>query len=257
MATRAVRSRRVAGEDRFFLTSALVMAALVAFGFSFQLGMGRSSFAAPVLVHVHAVVFMGWVALYVAQTALAVTGSRASHRRLGWIALGWVAAMVVLGVAVTVAMARRGQVPFFFEPAYFLVMNPVAVLTFAGLTGAAVVMRRRTAWHRRLHCCAMAFLIAPAWGRILPMPLLIPHAGWAVFAGVMLVPLAGMIVDLRRNGGVHPAWWWGVVVMAGAQVAMSVIAYSPAGTAIYAAVTAGSAGAAIPPLAFPPPPPIP
>lgn len=247
-------ARRIAGDDRFFLYSALAMAVIVVFGFSLQLGMGRSTFAAPVLVHLHALVFMGWVAIYVAQTAFAATGSIALHRRLGWLAMGWVAAMVVLGTAVTVAMARRGHIPFFFEPAYFLVMNPLSVITFAGLTFAAVVQRRRTAWHRRLHCCGMAFLIGPAWGRILPMPLLIPYAGWAVFAGVMLVPIAGMVADLRQRGSVHPAWWWGVGVMTASQVAMGLIAYSPAGLAIYHAATAGSPGAAIDPLAFPPPP---
>lgn len=250
----AIPAQRIARDDRFFLYSALAMAAIVTFGFSLQLGMGRSSFAAPVLVHVHALVFMGWVAIYVAQTAFAVTGSLALHRRLGWLALGWVIAMVILGTTVTVSMARRGHVPFFFEPAYFLVMNPLSVLTFAGLTVAAVLQRRRTAWHRRLHCCAMAFLIGPAWGRILPLPLLMPYAGWAVFAAVLLVPLAGMIVDRRRRGAVHPAWWWGVGTMTAAQVAMGLIAYSPAGRAIYRAVTAGSPGAAVPPLDFPPPP---
>lgn len=245
---------RMAKDDKLFLILAICIAAIVAFGFSLHLGMGRSTFAAPALVHAHALVFMGWVAIYVAQTALAATGSMALHRRLGWLATGWIVLMVVMGTTVTIAMARRGHVPFFFEPAYFLVMNPLSVLTFAGLTAAAVVMRRRTDWHRRLHTCGMAFLIGPAWGRILPMPLMIPYAGWGVFTAVMLVPVAGAIVDARRRGHVHPAWWWGMAAMAAAQVAMGLIAYSPMGTAIYRAATAGSPGAAIDPLAFPPPP---
>ena len=53
------------------------------------------------------------------------------------------------GIAVTVIMARNGTVPFFFQPLQFLVFDPVAVLTFAGLTAAAVALRRRTEWHRR------------------------------------------------------------------------------------------------------------
>lgn len=247
-------SPRIGKDDRLFLTAAIAMAAIVVFGFSLQLVMGRSSFVAPALVHAHALVFMGWVAIYVVQTVSAANGAVALHRRLGWIATGWVVGMVALGITATIAMARRGQVPFFFEPAYFLVMNPMAVLTFAGLTYAAVALRRRTDWHRRLHLCAMAFLIAPAWGRILPMPLLIPYAGWAVFAAVMLVPAAVILVDRRRRGFIHRAWLWGVGTMVAAQVSMGLIAYSPLGLSFYRAVTAGSPGARVDPLAFPPPP---
>jgi len=41
------------------------------------------------------------VVLYVAQNVFVATGSLALHRRLGWIGAGWVAAMLVLGPAVT------------------------------------------------------------------------------------------------------------------------------------------------------------
>ena len=48
-------------DDRgFFLGGAIAMAATIAAGFSFQLAMGRSSFGAPPLIHVHAIAFMGW-----------------------------------------------------------------------------------------------------------------------------------------------------------------------------------------------------
>ena len=255
MATLASAASGVRRDDRFFLISAWVMAAVVVAGFSLQFAAGRSTFRAPALLHVHAVVFMGWVAIYVAQAALAATGQRAMHRLLGWIAAFWVAAMVVLGMAVTVAMARRGMTPFFFQPAYFLVMNPVSVLSFAGLTLAAIVLRRRTAWHRRLHFCGLAILLGPALGRLIPLPLLIPYAPYAVFAAVMLFPVAGIAADLRRVGRIHPAWWWGMGAMMAMQIAIDLIAFSPAGPAIHRAVTAGTPGAALAPLDFPPPPP--
>ena len=59
--------------------------------------------------------------------------------------------MVVSGFFVTVSMVRASTVPFFFQPVHFLVFDPLAVLTFAGLTTAAILLRRRTEWHRRLH----------------------------------------------------------------------------------------------------------
>lgn len=245
----------VAGRDeRFFLVTAIVMAATVAAGFSLQLAMGRSSFSAPLLVHAHAIVFMGWVTLYVLQNAFVATGAMALHRRLGWIGAGWIVAMVVLGFIVTVAMVRRGQVPFFFTPLQFLIFDPVILLSFAGLTVAAIMLRRRTEWHRRLHYCAMSLLLGPAFGRLLPMPLLSPWAFEATFATLMLFPLAGVAADLRRARSIHPAWWWGIGVMIGSTLLIEAITYSPVGGPIYRAVTAGSPGAAVAPLEFPPPP---
>jgi hypothetical protein len=241
-----------ARDDRFFLTMAIVMALTIVAGFSMQLAMGRSSFGAPLLVHVHALIFFGWTFFYVLQTALVAGGSVALHRRLGWIGAGWAATIMVVGIVTTVTMVRRGTTPFFFEPGYFLFMNSLSVLGFGGLVAAAIALRRRTDWHRRLLFCGMAILTGPGWGRLLPMPLMIPWASWGVFGAVMIFPIVGMIADKRRMGFVHRGWWWGAGVIVALQVAMSVVAFSGPGVAIYRAVTSGTPGEAVPPLAFPP-----
>lgn len=252
MATLAGATPTTARGERFFLISAALMALVLVCGFSLNLAMGRSTFAAPLPVHLHAFIFFGWTSFFVLQSALATVGPVTLHRRLGWLATAWVPAMVLMGTFVTVAMVRRGAVPFFFQPLYFLIMDPLSVLTFAGLVGTAIRLRRQTQWHRRLMLCGMAVLTAPGFGRLLPMPLLIPYAGWAVFAAVMLFPLAGVIRDYRLTGKVHPAWWWGIGTIFAVQVAMDLISFSPLGLAIYGFVTQGSPGAAVPPLAFPP-----
>jgi hypothetical protein len=239
-----------AGDERFFLRAAVVMAITIVAGFSFQYMMGRSTFGAPIRVHLHAFFFMGWVAIYLMQNIFVVTGRMQLHRRLGWIAAFWIIPMVVMGCFVTVEMVRRGYVPFFFRPLQFLVFDPVTVLTFAGLTVAAVRLRKRTEWHRRLHFCGMSLLLGPAFGRLLPMPLLQPWAWEAAFAVTMLFPLAGVIADIRRSGRIHPAWHWGIATMIGCLVVTEAITYSPLGTSIYDAVAKGSPGASIAPLDF-------
>lgn len=255
MATMAEQPRfRTGSDDRFFLWSSFAMAAVIVLGFSFQLAMGRSSFASPPLVHAHAVVFMGWVGIYVLQNVFAATGNRAMHKRLGWIAAGWMVAMIVLGFMVTVAMVRAGRVPFFFTPQQFLVFDPLTLLAFVGLSGTAIVMRRRTDWHRRLHFCGMAMLLGPGFGRLLPMPFLPPYAFEATFVATMLFPAAGVVADLRRTGRVHPAWLWGIGASLLTVLLVELITFSPMGDRLYAAATAGSPGASIPGLAFPPPP---
>lgn len=255
MATLAeTRLTPAADDTRFFMFAAFGMAFTVAAGFSLQLAMGRSSFAAPPLVHAHALVFMGWVTLYVLQNVFAAKGNSALHKRLGWIGAGWIFAMLVIGCTVTVAVARRGQVPFFFRPLHFLVFDALTLIAFMGLVIAAIRLRRRTDWHRRLQYCGMSLLLGPAFGRLLPMPLLKPLAFEATFAAVMIFPLVGMWSDLRRTGAVHPAWKWGIGVMIGSLILTEAITYSPVGTALYDAVTSGSPGANIAPLEFPAPP---
>ena len=244
----------VVGDERFFLRASIVMAITVISGFGFQYLMGRSTFEAPLRVQLHAWVFMGWVGIYLLQNIFAATGRIQLHRRLGWIAAAWLIPMIVMGLVVTVTMVRLGHVPFFFRPLQFLIFDPVTVFTFAGLTIAAVMLRHRTEWHRRLHFCAMSMLLMPAVARLLPLPLLQPWAYETAFATAMIFPFVGAWADLRRSGHVHPAWEWGMATMLGAFVLIEAITYSPAGTAIYGAVTAGSQGAAVAPLEFAPPP---
>jgi hypothetical protein len=243
------------GNERFFLVAAIAMTLVIVAGFSNQLAMGRSTFYSPPLVHAHAIIFMGWIVIYLMQNILVATDRMAIHRRLGWVAAGWMIPMVVLGFGVTIAMVRRGQVPFFFQPLHFLLFDPLSILAFVCLTGSAIVMRRRTEWHRRLHLCGMAMLMGPGFGRLLPMPLLQPWAWEVSFAAGMIFPIAGVVADLRRSGHVHPAWRWGILTMVGAFVLIEAITYTAPGQAIYRVVTADSPGAAVAPLQFAAPPP--
>ncbi|MBS0333099.1 MAG: hypothetical protein JSS35_10055 [Proteobacteria bacterium] len=230
------------------------MALVIVAGFSTQFATGRSSFGAPLMVHLHAVTFMGWVAIYLTQNLLVGAGHIAAHRKLGWFAAGWVGLMLVMGCAVTAFDIRVAHVPFFFRPLQFLALDPGTLFGFAALTYAAIALRRRTDWHRRLHFSGMTLLMGPAFGRLLPMPLLQPWAFEANFAVCLVFPLAGMFVDWRRDGRVHPAWFRGLAVILAVFVAVEAVTYSPLGLALYRTVAAGSKGASVEPLAFGHPP---
>lgn len=255
MATRAHNENSpIIGDERFFLKCAIVMALIIVTGFSFQLAMGRSTFASPVRVHIHAVLFMGWMTIFLLQNVLVSIGRVDLHRKLGWIAAGWMVAMVISGFVVTAAMVRNGVVPFFFRPLHFLVFDPVQCLTFAGLTIAAVSLRRQTDWHRRLHVAGLALLLGPAFGRMMPMPFLPPYAWEVTFLACLAVLGIIIALDSRRRGSVHPAWKWGLGAWLAMFVAIEALTYSPVGLAIYDSVVAGHPGASVDPLAFPPPP---
>ena len=244
----------IVGDERFFVRAAMVMTVVVVTAFALNYLLGRSTFAAPLRVHLHAWLFMSWVGIYLLQNIFIGRGKIDLHRRLGWIATAWIVPMIIVAFVVTIALVRLGHVLFFFRPLQFLFFGPIAVLTFAGLTVAAIAVRRRTEWHRRLHFCAMSMLLMPALGRLLPLPFLVPWAWEAAFAASMIFPLVGVWGDFRRTGHVHAAWYWGIAVMLGAFVLTETLTYTAPGLAIYHAVTAGSPGAAAAPLEFGSPP---
>ena len=241
-------------ETKFFAVTAVIMAVLNVAAFSFFAAAGISSFNAALYVHIHAVLFMGWVLLFVAQAILGAAGSVSIHRKLGWIAVGWAVAMVVVGTLTTVWTVQKAGVPFFFLPAQFLVMNPLSVLLFATLLIGGAVMRRDREWHPRLIICGMAAIMGPAFGRLLPAPLFMFAMLTAVFAGMIAFPLAGMVRDKLRYGRVHPAWWLGLASIVMLHLLTETLGRSTYAAALYSRAVAGTPGEKVPALTYAQPP---
>lgn len=242
------------GEARFFFIMACLIAAIIVAGFSFNIVMGRSSFGAPWLVHVHALVMMGWIGIYLTQNALVFSDNVALHRRLGWVSVIWLPAILVMGLAITRHSLQSAGGPPFLAQNQFLISNPLHLIGLVALAATAVIARKNTSWHRRLMYCAFAMLIGPGIGRLLPAPLLIPYV-W--YLSAVLPPIVfmvfGMLADKRRYGAIHPAWFWGVGTVVGIQVAADLFAYSDAGIAFTRDFLAGTPGAERPMEAFAPP----
>jgi hypothetical protein len=233
--------------DRFFLILSLAMIVVILAGFSMNLAMGRSSFGLPLIYHVHALVFMAWLALFLTQNLLIATENLRIHRTLGLVAAGWIPLMVVMGVLITVHATRDHGGPPFFALPEFLFGNPAQLLCFAGLAYGAIAMRNRSDWHRRLMLCAMAILTGPGFGRLLPVPFMIPWS-WPVAAllAPLIFPLIGAAVDWKRTGRVHPAWLWGMGTIIGVFLLAQAFAFSPLGETAARAVVARTPGAARP-----------
>ena len=253
MATIAPRDTAIRGNTRFFTIMAFVMASVIVAGFSLNLAMGRSTFDVPLAYHVHAFIFMGWIALYLAQHVTASAQNWALHGALGKLAWVWVPAMIAMGSVIMVVVARRTGGPFFFDVNEFLISNLAMLLCFGGSAIWALKRQRYNGWHRRLMLVAMAVLTGPGLGRLLPMPLMILNAWTITIAATMIFPVIGMIADKRRLGQVHPAYWWGTGLYAGTFILSLLLAYSPLGYAITDWVIAGTPGAERPMEAFLPP----
>lgn len=240
-------------DTRFHAALAAVMCFVIVAGFSLNLAMGRSTFAAPVAFHVHGVVFMGWLALYLAQAYTIARGQVALHRRLGRIAYPYVAALLAAGTMIMIFVARRTGGPFFFDVHEFVISNVALLWCFGGLTFWALRTQRNSGRHRRLMLVGLAILTGPGLGRLLPMPLFIPYAWEIGIAATFLFPAIAMIRDKLRHGRVHSAYWWGCGIYAGVFIASMVLANSPAGLALTDSVIAGTPGAERPIEAFLPP----
>jgi hypothetical protein len=240
-------------DRRFHMAMALAMAFTIVAGFSLHLAMGRSSFAVPPIFHIHAFVSFTWIGLYLAQSILIAGNNAAWHRRLGMVAFGWVPLMVAVGLMLIVTVMQRTGGPFFFDQNQFLFSNPAHLLCFAGLTFAALKVRRHAGWHRRLMLVGFAILTGPGLGRLLPMPLAMPHAWHVNLAIVLIWPAIGMIRDRMVTGRIHPAWLWGIGTLLALQVLADLVAYSDFGIAFTQQFVAGTPGADRPMEAFMPP----
>ena len=232
---------------------AWIMSLVIVAGFSIQLAMGRSSFAVPWPYHVHGVIFMSWIGLYLAQHMSISRGNKALHARLGKLAYVMIPLMVAAGTLIMIIVARRTGGPFFFHVSEFLWSNLALVWLFGGLAWWSLKSRRYTGWHRRLMLCAMAILTGPGLGRLLPAPLMIPHSWTIITLSTMIFPVIGIIADLRKNGRVHPAYWWGLglyIAVFGVSVA---IAHTAPGMAATEWLIEGTPGAERPMEAFLPP----
>ena len=140
------------------------------------------------------------------QHLTASSGNWTLHGLIGKIAWVWVPLMVVTGTALMIVVAQRTGGPFFFHVSEFLWSNIMLLWLFGGLTIWALRRRRYTGWHRRLMLCGMAILTGPGLGRLLPLPLMIPHAWTITTMATMIFIVIGMVADRLRTGRVHAAY---------------------------------------------------
>ena len=246
---------RPAGDERFFLIASAVMVAMIIAGFLNLYMRGISTFAAPWPVHVHAVAFMAWVGFFMLQVTLATTGRVDLHKRLGWIGAALMPALLILGALILFRMMRNAAVPPFWTYAYFMTMNLMALVAFAVLTVAAILMRRETTWHRRLMFCGMAALVVTPFNRLTPDALLAQHMSLIPALAILLFPAAGVAADWLRDRRIHPAWLWGFGALVFTGITTEVVGRSPLAGWMVARITEGTPGAQIDPFVqhLPPP----
>lgn len=212
MATLAMSRPRLQAERRFFTGMAAGLVATTFIGFAPTYYLASYFDAPPVgpLVHLHGIVYSGWVLLFLTQTGLVAARRVDIHRLVGIAGAGLAVVVVVVGVLVAIESGRLGHGPPGRNQPVFLVYPLANMLMFTALAGTALAMRRRSDYHKRLLLLAtMGLVITPLArvSRMLALPFDPPAIGGMLLSDIFLAALIAF--DLARRGRLHPATLWG------------------------------------------------
>jgi hypothetical protein len=221
--------------DDFFLWTAAAIGATVLAGFWFTYfgpmfaGTRPSNTAA---VHVHGWSFFAWYTLLVVQSALVRSRRTSLHRRLGGLSVVLAVMMVATGllvVGVRMADAVVTGDPFWSTsgPAVF-----ATLVLFAGFYAAALRMRRRPEWHKRLMIIASAGGMGAATFRLCLVLIGPDSAMWLGLLGSNVFIVAGIVRDGRVEARVHPAWWIGLATCVGLEAGALLLTPTSLGQAV-------------------------
>jgi hypothetical protein len=192
-------------DRRFYLGVGLVAAGLVFWGFAptYYLKLLFGSPALSTRLHIHGAIMSSWLVLFFVQACLISARRVALHRRLGLAGVVIALLVVVMGSTTTFNAAAR-EVGRHSEEATARVtvlgLELVQMALFAALVAAAIWMRRRPDYHKRLMLLGTACMMPSAFSRI-PVSL------------TFMVSNMLSILDLAYAGAITPQWirlgtWW-------------------------------------------------
>jgi len=171
--------------------------------------MGRADYVAPLILHIHAASFVGWLALLTTQILLIRKHRADLHMKLGLLGFVLVPVMAYSGLAAELYSQRfyiqRGDdgLDFFILPLFY-------TLAFPSLAIAALFFARRdSSVHKRLILMATSVIVGAAyarwWGRALEGAFGDDFWGMMAntFTGTNLILAAAVAYDALTRGRPH------------------------------------------------------
>jgi MFS family permease len=167
----------------------------------------------PFILHLHAIVFFGWLILYTIQSLLIRNKQLDAHRKLGKFTAYWAVLIVGFGIATAIIM---NQYKFDNGRAHeiaFIAVPFVDMLTFPILIVAALLNIKDPSAHKRLMLIATIELLGAGFGRALG-PIFGPFFGrmlgdnmfsfWlSVFLGGYIMVTIAMLYDFATRKQIH------------------------------------------------------
>jgi hypothetical protein len=158
----------------------------------------------PTIIYFHAIVFMGWVVLFVLQTALIATRNTKWHRKVGIFGFALGVAIPIMGMATTIINMRFSKLTSHLDPAPFIALSLNDMVGFSVFFGLSIYWRKKSELHRRLMFIATCTLTSAAVLRLLPAKLHSP-INW-IYVGVDALILLGFARDWLANKRIHPVY---------------------------------------------------
>jgi hypothetical protein len=228
LATHAQRS--TPARNRFFAAMSAVILLLVLSGFTPTLYLRPLFKPRPIpgYLFLHGIVLTSWFVWFCLQTMLVQSGRTALHRRLGVVGgvlaavvpfagllatSGVVGRVVASGIdlngdASAIGIGVSGPVVRFLSGVVF--GNVASAISFAVLAWTGIVLRRRTATHKRLMLLATIAIIGPTLARLARLPFFGGEQG-PFTPLVQLALLAAVIIhDIATMRKLHPATIFGI-----------------------------------------------
>ncbi|MBC8025750.1 MAG: hypothetical protein H7Y89_07150 [Steroidobacteraceae bacterium] len=201
-----------------YIPLALLAAAIAIAGFwrSYfgALFSGRSQ--AEWLLHLHAAVFMGWIALVGFQAYLAMRGRIALHKKIGRFGMAYGALLVVVGlgfalILFTRRVAELGPENITRGP----LLSPITdMFVFSVFLAGAWIMRARPELHRRFILLATTTLLIAAVGRTSGGTASVAARDVIPFLIVWLSPVwLAMLYDWVKHRTVHGVYVFGGLLL--------------------------------------------
>lgn len=195
----------------FYLCMALLMAALVVWGFSrtVDANLFHANPPRPWLLWVHGTAFSTWVIFFIAQSALVRMRNISVHRFLGWFGAGLATLMTALGFTIAVVMARFDTVVLHQKDVdSFLSIPFIDMIIFGACVGMAIYLRKGPEYHRRLLFIATCQLMDAALGRF---DFIFNHN--LFFFALDLLIVLGMVRDWVVDGRIHKVYLYALPPM--------------------------------------------
>ena len=203
---------------RFYFGLSVLLAILATIGFwprYFQ-PLLTGTVAAEVVIHIHATVYVGWLALFIVQCGLVATGNIRLHRRIGNFGLVYGCVVILVGWATTIARFATKLSEGGIEAVQNTALSPMTdMLLFAAFFGAAAYKRDRPELHKRLMIVAASSLLIASIARFVGSFELEPVLRHAARLILWLSPiLLAMGFDFYSRRIIHPVYVVGAVAIA-------------------------------------------
>jgi hypothetical protein len=200
----------------FLIMLGLILTGVVTgFGWDIVQRLGHHTANWPILVHIHAVAFVIWLALLSTQIALVRTGNLALHKKLGLFGAGWAVVMLVLAISVSWFMDIRGLGTKQADPS-FLAIQLDDIILFPCLVTAGLLLRSSDpSAHKRLLILSTIAISDAGFARIgfSLFPQVFGMGFWpfwaAAYTGPTLLVLAMGAYDWITRKRIHRAWLFG------------------------------------------------